>query len=99
MNNNLFHVFILFLLKKSEEYFSSTNIYNFCFDSIGVCEAIIASDGLEHIIALLNSSNMLVHGNTAVTIDCLVRSSPEGQRRLFKQYVNLIEIHYFFVSR
>jgi hypothetical protein len=32
---------------------------------------------------------MLLHGNAAVTIDCLVRSSPEGQRRLFKQYVGL----------
>ncbi|CAF2656609.1 unnamed protein product [Rotaria sp. Silwood2] len=51
----------------------------------GVCEAIIASDGLEHLIALLNSSNILLPGNAAVTIDCLVRDSPEGQRRLLTQ--------------
>lgn len=52
---------------------------------LGVCEAIIASDGLEHLTVLLNSSNPLVHGNAAVTIGCLAQDSPEGQRRLFKQ--------------
>ncbi|CAF1240359.1 unnamed protein product [Rotaria sordida] len=51
----------------------------------GVCEAIIASDGLEHLIALLNSSHILLSGNAAVAIDCLVQDSPEGQRRLLKQ--------------
>ncbi|CAF1118371.1 unnamed protein product [Adineta ricciae] len=51
----------------------------------GVCEAIIASDGLDHLISLLNSSNALLHGSAALTIDCLIRHSPEGQRRLLKQ--------------
>ena len=61
---------------------------NFAFlAQIGVCEAIINSNGLEHLIALLNSSNILLYGNAAVAIDCLVRHSSEGQRRLLKQYV------------
>ncbi|CAF3714365.1 unnamed protein product [Adineta steineri] len=65
----------------------------------GVCEAIIASDGLEHLISLLNSSNILLHGNAAVTIDCLVQHSSEGQRRLLKQcrihtqYLNILQIY------
>jgi hypothetical protein len=52
---------------------------------IGVCEAIVASDGLEHLIELLNNSNIILQGIAAVTIDCLVRDSAEGQRRLLRQ--------------
>lgn len=48
-------------------------------------EAIIASDGLEHLINLLNSPNKVLQGNATVTIDCLGRDSPEGQRQLLKQ--------------
>ncbi|CAF4756830.1 unnamed protein product [Rotaria sp. Silwood1] len=61
----------------------------------GVCEAIIASDGLEHLITLLNSSHSLLPSFAAVTIDCLVRNSPEGQRRLLKQcrmYMKYLDI-------
>ena len=60
---------------------------SFFFVNTGVCEAIIASDGLDHLISLLNSSNALLYGSAALTIDCLIRHSPEGQRRLLKQYV------------
>lgn len=59
---------------------------SFSYDKIGVCEAIINSDGLESLIALLGSSNILLYGLAAVTINALVRNSSEGQRKLLKQY-------------
>ncbi|UJR37586.1 hypothetical protein I4U23_030284 [Adineta vaga] len=65
----------------------------------GVCEAIIASDGLDHLISLLNSSDQLLHGGAALTIDCLIQHSPEGQRRLLKQcriqthYLNILQTY------
>ncbi|CAF3320546.1 unnamed protein product [Rotaria socialis] len=63
----------------------------------GVCEAIITSDGLERMIALLNSSNILLHGLATVAIERLVHDSPEGQRRLLKQCRT--HIHYLDILK